>query len=169
MRRVIILILAALATTAGSCSFSIGGLDYETLETAIQEDLAAAYGSTVSVSGVSCPEQEPTPTTGDTFICNAAVGDSTVRVEVQVTNDDLDVTFETLDLVYDVTTIEQDVSADASEQIGIPVQVDCGDPQVRVVPISGSFDCVGTDANGATATIRITADSLEDTSWEVVQ
>ena len=165
-------VLAAFALTATACSFSfsVGGLDYEGLETAIEDDLNAAYaaGGKITVDGVSCPRQDETPTTGDVFICNAAVEDGTVRVEVTVTNDDLDVTYETLDLVYDVGTVEASIGEDFTAQAGFQVTVECPGERTRIVPIGGAFECIGADAQGETVPIRVTANGIEDTAWEVV-
>lgn len=155
----------------GACSFSfsVGGLDYELLESTIADDLTEAYAQVeaVTVDDVSCPRLAETPSAGEVFVCNAAVADGTIRVEVTVTDDDLGVTYETLDLVYDIATVEQQLAADVGTQAGTDVTVTCAGERIRIVPISGSFECSGTDPAGAIATIRVQADGIGDTSWEI--
>lgn len=163
--------LALLATSMAGCSvsFSSGGVDYEKLESTIAEKLNGTYAAiSQQVSGVDCPRQAETPKTGDSFVCNADIDGQTVRVKVDVKDDDYNVDYSTLDVVYDLPTTGDGLSRRISDHYGFPVSVTCGEG-IKVVEIGQSFDCKAMDQDGATRTVRLTAGDLgEDDRWEVI-
>lgn len=165
----ILFLALALLTTAGSCSFSIGGLDYDELEEAITGELDSTYESIdETVSEVDCPELANNPEPGDTLICTADLAGTPIRVEVVVEDEDYNVTFNTLDIVYDLTDTAGVLSEDISSQLGFPVNLNCGEG-ITAIPIGESFECTAIDANSETATVRVTANGPSDTSWEIVE
>lgn len=159
---------AALAVSA--CSFSVGGLDYEKLENEISTGLNNSYASIdQKVSSVDCPEQSPSPKAGDTFECTAQVGGQTVRLVVDVEDDDYNnVNYETKDTLFDLPTVAATMSDEVSKQVDFPVTVDCGQG-LTTVEVGKTLDCTATDPQGAERTVRITAAPVgEEDSWELV-
>lgn len=152
-----------------ACSFSAstGGLDYDKLEKAITDELNTTFepiGQTVS--DVNCPEQRDDPKKGARFLCMATLGGEDIRVQVDVTDDEYNVKFETLDRVYGTESINQTLADSVSTQVGFPAEVDCGSEPVKVVPDGQTFDCTLTDDQGGTGTLRVTAN--DDLSWEIL-
>lgn len=158
---------AALALSA--CSFSIGGLDYDKLESGITEELNSSYSSLgLSVSGVECPETSPGPKKGDSLECSAQVGGQTVRVDATVTDDDYNVNFKTRDTLYDLPTVADTLTESVSQQVGFDVTVDCGEG-LKAVEVGTTFDCTAADPQGEERTVRVTAAPVgEDDSWELI-
>ncbi len=84
-------------------SFSAGGPDYEKLETAIADELNTQYSAIDrQVDTVECPRPSESPKAGSSFNCVADLEGNDVRVEVKFTDDDYNVDFATLDVVYDL-------------------------------------------------------------------
>lgn len=164
------MLLSVTAVMLSACSFSIGGLDYEKLETEITNELNTSYSSIdETVSGVDCPEQSPSPKAGDVFECTAEVGGQTVRIDVTVKDDDYDnVTYETRDTLYELSTLATTLADEVSEQVGFPVTVDCGEG-IKTVEIGKTFDCTAADPEGAERTVRVTAEPVDqEDSWVLV-
>ena len=151
-----------LASSLAGCSFSFsaGGPDYEKLQQGIADELNSTYSSIdQEVTAVDCPKQSELKT-GDTFICTADLDGQDVRVEVTATDDDGNVNFSTLDIVYD-----QDITEDR----GFDVTVDCGDG-IEVVAIGESFECTAADRRGDTRQVQVTAGDVgEGDSWEIIE
>ncbi|MBV5242212.1 MULTISPECIES: DUF4333 domain-containing protein [Mycolicibacterium] len=158
---------AALALSA--CSFSIGGLDYDKLESGITEQLNNSYSSLgLSVSSVECPETSPGPKKGESLECSAQVGGQTVRVDATVTDDDYNVNFKTIDTLYDLPTVADTLTESVSEQVGFDVTVDCGSG-LKAVEVGTTFDCTAADPQGEERTVQVTAAPVgEDDSWELL-
>lgn len=154
-----------------SCSFSFtaGGPDYGKLESAIADKLNAQYAKlSREVSGVRCPRQQKTPKTGDVFICDAEVEGQNVRVEVTVDDDDHNVSYSTLDTIFDLESVGRDLTRDVSADYGFKVAVDCG-AGLKVVANGRSFDCTASNRKGDTRTVRLTAGGPDkDDNWEVL-
>ncbi len=157
------------ALVLSACSFSIGGLDYESLEAKITEELNNSYSSmNEKVSSVDCPEQSPSPEAGDSFECKAEVAGQTVRIDVKVKDDDYNVTYETKDTLYDLPTVAATLGDEVSEQIGFTVTVDCGEG-LQAVEVGKTFDCTAADPQGEERTVQVTAAPVgEDDSWELL-
>lgn len=151
-----------------SFSFSAGGPDYDKLETAIADELNTQYAKiSREVSGVDCPRQQDRPEPGDVFLCGADVESQNVRVEVTVEDDD-NVSFQTLDTLYDLQTASRSLSRDVSAEYGFDVTVDCGDG-LMVVAHGESLECSAADRRGDTRTVKLTAGGPDsDDEWEVV-
>jgi uncharacterized protein DUF4333 len=164
------LLLAVPALAACQFSASVGGPDYEKLERGITDELNGNYAEiSRQVSSVSCPRQSTPPKTGDTFICTADVEGHEVRVEVAVKDDDYNVDFSTLDVVFDLAGTERGLSREISDQYGFDVKVACGEG-LKVVAIGDSFECVATDPAGDTRTVRLTAGGVDENDrWEMVE
>lgn len=162
-----LLVALAAMTSACSFSFSVGGLDYDKLSEGIAEELNTTYEQFgVTVGDVNCPELAETPSPGDTLVCTAPVADQSVRVEVTVEDEDFNVTFETLDLVYDREQTADLLAGDISETVGLPVNLNCGTGLVALAP-GETFECGATDANGTTGTIVVTAERDGGASWVI--
>ena len=168
-RRLLILLALVVALPACSFSFSVGGLDYEELETAIGAELDSSYASIDrTVSAVSCPELAENPEPGDTLICTADLDGEDVRVEVLVEDEDYNVTFNTLDIVYDLPDTAAALADDISTQLGFAVNLNCGEGIVSIA-IGDSFNCTAVDATNTSATVAVTANGAGDTSWEILE
>ncbi len=163
------LLLLAPALASCSFSFSAGGPDYEKLESAISDELNAQYAKiSREVSGVDCPRPSSSPKKGDTFLCGADVEGQNVRVEVTVKDDDNNVSFSTLDSLYDLKTTARGLSREVSKEYGFAVKVDCGEG-LKVVAVGESFECRAADPRGLTRTVKLTAAAPGDKDdWEVV-
>lgn len=163
------LLLVAPVLAGCSFSFSAGGPDYDKLEGAIADELNGTYAEiSREVSSVDCPRPSPTPKTGDTFVCGADVEGQNVRVEVKVNDDDYNVSFSTLDILFDLAETERGLSQDVSKEYGFEVTVTCGEG-VKIVAIGASFDCEAVDQRGDARTVKLTAGDVgSGDSWEIV-
>ncbi|NVN51863.1 hypothetical protein HLY00_1853 [Mycolicibacterium hippocampi] len=168
-----LLALLLLAPVAAGCqfSFSSGGPDYEKLESAISDELNKQYSSMAvarEVSAVECPRPEDSPKAGSSFNCIADLEGNDVRVEVKFTDDDYNVDFSTLDVVFDLAETGQGLSEDVSKDYGFEVVVSCGEG-LKVVAVGESFECEAADRRGDTRPVKVTAGGpdAQDT-WEVV-
>jgi hypothetical protein len=159
-----------LAPALASCSFafSAGGPDYEKLENGISDELNTEYTKlSTTVSEVDCPKPAETPKSGDKFVCTADVDGQKVRVEVTVEEDD-NVSFSTLDSIFDLKATGRDLTRDVSNEYGFDVTVDCGEG-LEVVANGESFDCAAADRKGDTRTVQVTAGGPDkDDNWEVL-
>ena len=166
----IMLLLLAPALAGCQFSFSAGGPDFEKLENAITSELNKNYAAiSREVSAVECPRPSQALKVGDTFICNADVDGHNVRVEATVTDDDNNVNFTTLDVVYDLSDAGNALSQTLSDEYGVAVSVVCGEG-LHVVEAGHSFECNATDPDGDTRTVKITAGAVgEDDHWEVIE
>lgn len=160
-----------LAPAMAGCQFTASAdtLDYTKVENAIADELNASYAAFAQqVSAVDCPRSSEEPKAGDSFVCTASVGGQTVRVEAKVTDDDFNVSFSTLDALFDLESTSGTLTDSLSEQYGFDVSVTCGEG-LKVVPIGQSFDCTAVDPQGNTRTVRLTAGAVgESDHWEVV-
>lgn len=164
-------VLPLLAAALAGCqfSFSAGGIDYEKLEGAITDELNSQYAQiSREVTNVDCPRQEASPNPGDTFNCIAELDGHQVRVGVTVQDEDYNVDFSTLDVVFELADTAQTLAREISAQFGFDVSVSCGDG-LKVVAVGESFDCTATDPSGDTRTVKLTAGAVgENDSWELV-
>ncbi|PRC47609.1 hypothetical protein C6A85_84065, partial [Mycobacterium sp. ITM-2017-0098] len=100
--------------------------------------------------------------------CKAEVGGQTVRVDVNVKDDDYNVDYETRDTLYDLPTVSDTLSAELSSQLGFPVTVDCGEG-LKTVEVGKTMDCTAADEDGVERTVQITAAPVgEDDSWKLL-
>lgn len=161
------LVLASL--TACSFSMSAGGPDYDKLQTAITDELNTSYAEIgQQVTGVECPRQSDLKT-GDTFICTADLDANEVRVEVTVDDDDGNVSFSTLDVVYNLPTVAESLATDITADRGFDVTVDCGEG-LKVVAIGDAFECTAADESGETRQVQVTAGPVgEGDSWKILE
>ncbi|WP_245906123.1 DUF4333 domain-containing protein [Mycolicibacterium palauense] len=163
------LLLAAPALASCQFSFSTGGPDYEKLENAIGDELNKSYSEiSQEVSSVDCPRQDPTPKAGDTFVCTADVDGNPVRVQVNVKDDENNVNFSTMDVVYDLNDTAQGLARDISESRGFDVTVTCGEG-LKVVEVGQSFECTAADRSGDTRQVKVTAGAVDEPDhWEIL-
>lgn len=150
-------------------SFSAGGPDYEKLETAIADELNTQYSAIDrQVDTVECPRPSESPKAGSSFNCVADLEGNDVRVEVKFTDDDYNVDFATLDVVYDLAETSKGLSEDVSQDYGFEVTVQCGEG-LKVVAVGESFECEAADPRGDTRPVRVTAGGPDgQDTWEVV-
>lgn len=159
---------AMLCLTACNFSFSAGGPDYDKLEKSISDELKGTYSEiTPNAPKVTCPRDQPDPEKGDTFICTAEVEGEPVRVEVKVADDDGNVDFTTLDVVYDMARTGRLLGDDIESKMGFPVTVQCGSG-VKIVPIGDSFTCTAVDENSVEKTVEVTAVEIGKDNWRII-
>ncbi|HEX9833607.1 MAG TPA: DUF4333 domain-containing protein, partial [Mycobacterium sp.] len=157
-----------LSLTACNFSFSAGGPNYDELETSIADELKDSYSEiSPNAPTVTCPRSQPTPKPGGTFICNADVDGEKVRVEVTVEDDEGNVKFSTLDVVYDLPRTEQLLASEIESQMGFPVTVTCG-TGLKIVPVGDSFTCTAADENSVEKTVEVTAVEVGKDNWRIV-
>ncbi len=165
------LLTLLLVPIAAGCqfSFSSGGPDYEKLETAIADELNKQYAPmSRQVSTVECPRPSSSPKAGSTFNCIADLDGNDVRVEVTFTDDDYNVNYSTLDVVFDLAETGKGLSDEVSEDYGFDIRVRCGSG-LKVVAVGESFECEAADRRGDTRTVIVTAGGPDsDDTWEVV-
>jgi hypothetical protein len=168
--RIALAVIAAsmLSLTACNFSFSAGGPDYEKLEKTISDDLKDTYSEiTPNAPTVTCPRDQPDPKKGDTFICTADVDGEPVRVEVKVNDDDGNVGYSTLDVVYDLTRTEEMLDGEIESQVGFPVTVNCG-TGLKIVPVGDSFTCKAVDEASVEKTVEVTAVEVGKDNWRII-
>ena len=166
-----LLISCGTAMAVSACSFSFGGgLDYQKLEDEITKELNTSYSSLdETVSSVECPEQSPEPKAGSTFDCTAEVGGQTVRIGVQVKDDDYNVSYETKDKLYDLPTLAAGLGDEVSKQVGFDVTVDCGEG-LKAVEVGQTLDCTAADPQGEERTVQVTAaPGDQDDNWSLLE
>lgn len=154
---------------ASACSFSIGGPDYAKLEASISEEINTAFESfDTTTTMVDCPEQDNLDV-GAQFICTVQLTDldGDMRVTVEVVSDDLDVEFNTLDLLYDMRVVEAAIAEDQTSELGIEIAVDCGDDRLQAIEGGASFECTATDPEGFSATVDVVTDNEGNITWTV--
>jgi hypothetical protein len=165
-----LLTLLMLVPVAAGCqfSFSSGGPDYKKLETAIADELNKQYSPmSRQVSAVECPRPSGSPKAGSTFNCIADLEGNDVRVKVTFTDDDYNVDYETLDVVFDLAKTGKGLSEDVSEDYGFDVAVSCGSG-LKVVAVGESFECEAADRRGDTRSVTVTAGGPDgNDAWEV--
>lgn len=158
--------LLAATLVASACGSSP---DYDKLEASITKEIDSAFVDfDTTVTAVECPEQESLGA-GDQFTCTVQLTDldDEMRVVVDVVNDDLDVTFETLDLLYDMRKVETTIATDLIDQVGGDVQVDCGEERLQAIEGGAPFTCRATDAEGSGAVVDVTTDTEGTITWTV--
>jgi hypothetical protein len=160
-----------LVPVAAGCqfSFSSGGPDYKKLETAIADELNKEYASmSRQVSSVECPRPADPPKAGSSFNCIADLEGNDVRVEVTFTDDDYNVDYSTLDVVFDLPQTGKGLSEEVSKDYGFDVKVRCGSG-LKVVAVGESFECEAVDRRGDVRTVKVTAGGPEGRdTWEVI-
>ncbi len=169
IRRPHVIFTAGLAILASACSVSVGGPDYAKLEGSISEEVNTAFASfDTTTTDVECPEQDNLDV-GSEFICTVQLSDldGDMRVTVEVVNDDLDVEFNTLDLLYDMRKVETAIAEDQSTQSGLDIAVDCGEDRLQAVEGGAPFECTATDPDGFTATVEVVTDNEGNITWTV--
>lgn len=162
-------VAAGIALVASACSFSVGGPDYAKLEASISEEVNTAFASfDTTTSSVECPEQDNLDV-GAEFICTVQLTDldGDMRVNVEVVSGDLDVEFNTIDLLYDMRQVETTIADDQTSQIGVDIAVDCGDDRLQAIEGGTSFECTATDPDGFTATVEVATDTEGNITWTV--
>jgi hypothetical protein len=168
--RIALAVIAAplLSLTACNFSFSAGGPDYDKLEKSISDELKGTYSSiTPNAPTVTCPRDQVDLKSGDKFICDADVDGEKVRVEVTVKDDEGNVNFSTLDIVYDLPSTEELLATEIESEMGFPVTVTCG-TGLKIVPIGDSFDCTAADQNSVEKTVEVTAVEVGKDNWRIV-
>lgn len=166
-----ILALLMLVPAAAGCqfSFSSGGPDYKKLETAIADELNKQYAPmSRQVSSVECPRPSSPPKAGSSFNCIADLEGNDVRVEVTFTDDDYNVDYSTLDVVFDLPQTGEGLSEEVSKDYGFEVKVRCGSG-LKVVAVGESFECEAVDRRGDVRRVKVTAGGPEGRdTWEVI-
>jgi Domain of unknown function (DUF4333) len=159
-------IAGAVGLTGCQSPFTSAEPDYEALESYISDEINDDYSSLIGhqVSGVDCPRQADTVTSGESFLCTVDLDGHAVRVQVTANDEGLD--FNTLDMVYDLGPAAEALAVEISNEVEFPVTLSCGDG-LKVVPIGDSFECTAADEYGDTRTIRITANP-DGEFWEVL-
>lgn len=167
MRRLLTSALLLVLLVGCSFEFSIGGLDYEELETAIAEELTSSYGSDATVADVVCEDQGSSPATGTIIECTAGLEetDDRVRVDAEVTSDDGDVSFATVDTLFVLPDVATELAGDVGEQVQDQVTLDCGEG-LLIAEDGDTFTCDGTDSTGQMASIAVTVDG-DGLSWTI--
>jgi hypothetical protein len=81
-------VAGAVALTGCQSPFTSAEPDYEALESYISDEVNGDFSSQISreVSGVDCPRQADTVTSGESFVCIVDVDGHDVRVEVTAKN-----------------------------------------------------------------------------------
>lgn len=159
----------AFALFGCNASISVGGPDYEKLESNIATELDKAYAPmSRQVDSVECPRLADDPAAGDTFVCLADLDGNDVRVDVEVEDDEGGVKFTTRDIAFDLAATANGLTADVSDQMGFPVTVDCGQG-LKIVEAGGTFTCVALDTKGGSATVEMTARHEGASSWRLVE
>jgi len=158
-----------LAMTACNFSFSTGsGPNYSDLESQITDELNTAYAPiSQKVSSVTCPRSQSDPKPGDTFVCDADVEDVRVRVEVTVEDDEGNVRFSTLDILFDLAGTAQTLEKKIAANVGFPVTVDCG-KGLEVVPVGKTFTCTAVDRKFVEKTVEVKAGRDGQDDWRIL-
>lgn len=161
-------VAAALVATA--CSSASPAFDLDVLEQDVSASLAAAYEPDgYTLFGVSCPRDAEDATTGDVFACVADVERQFVRIRVEATDDLGGYEWTTLDLVLSMDDTEALVAGEMSDRLGDTIDLDCGSPNLRVLPIGASIRCEATDSGRNVVDALLTVNGPGQTAWEIIR
>ncbi len=143
-----------LVVIAAGCKVSVGGGD---AKSAIEESItekATEQLEGFDVTATRCPE-EASADEGATFECVIVVNGQDLTVEVTGQGGSR-FRFEQKDALLDLSRAAKTFTAKFSEQLGIPVTVQCDEPTIRVVPVGGTVNCTVIDDKGKTAVVEMT-------------
>lgn len=160
--------IAVLAVLAPACDAVPSSFDLDVLETEVEASLVEVYEPDgLTLFGFSCPRIGESATTGDRFACVAEVERQFVRVQVDVT---AAATYDwtTLDVVLRMDDTEELVASEMSDQLGDSIALDCGSPNLRVLPIGSSVRCLATDSGRNAVDVLLTVNGPGQVSWEVL-
>lgn len=157
---------AAAATAAAAALVGCGNktIDAGKLEATVKSRIEEQQG--LRVEEVDCPDHRKAKA-GDTFACRAAVAGQEVRMRVDQRDDGR------LDVVYDQAILSpakvaEQMRAQLSDKTGVALTVDCGNDEVLVRDVGGTFQCVATDPSGAPARVVATVlNTAGEVSFEV--
>ena len=163
--------LAAAAVIAApllaSCSSGMV-VDHDKLTGEITTKLNSEYAQLGrSVSSVECDDPGENPPVGTEFQCIADVDGAKVHIKVTTTSENIDVTYETVEKLFDFSHAEEVLADSVSAQVGEPVTVECGDG-VQALAQGSTFTCVVTNDAGDTGELLYTVgeNGAED-RWEM--
>lgn len=164
--------VATLATipVLAACSASIGGtsLDHDKISDEITTKLNTEYAKFPrTVSSVECDDPGKNPDVGTEFQCVADVDGTDVHVDVTTTSEDLDVTYETAEILYDMGYASRTLQPSVSQQLGSQVTVDCG-TGLKALPPASTFECaVANDAGQSGALTYFVTEGGAKDRWEL--
>lgn len=109
----------------------------------------------VETGEVTCPD-DVDANEGTKFDCTAEVEGQDLRIEVTMTDDDSNATFEAIQAVLDLRRAEEAMGSDIGAQIGATVEVDCGETDFLVKDPGDTFECTANDEDGNSVTLVAT-------------
>lgn len=109
----------------------------------------------VETGEVTCPDDIDAKE-GTKFDCTAEVEGQDLRIEVTMTDDDGNATFEAAQAVLDLTRAEEAMGSDIGAQVGAAVEVDCGERDFLVKSPGDTFECTASDEDGNSVTLVAT-------------
>lgn len=133
--------------------------DVETAEREIGRFVDRTYEG-IETGEVTCPDDVDAEE-GTTFDCVAEVDDQELTIEVTMTDDEGNATFEATQAVLDLTRAEEAMSSDIGAQIGATVEVSCGERDFLVKDPGDTFECTATDDDGNSVTLVATVTDAE--------
>lgn len=158
MRGLLLVALLA-AVSAPGCSAGADGYDADRVEREIRDHVADTFPS-VRVGRATCPE-EIDEGAGAEFECEVNVEGQSLTLAVTQTDDDGHATFEQVEAVLDVAKAEATIGAALTEQVEAPVEVDCGEVDVRVIAVEDALECLATDDRDNESGVEITVVDVE--------
>lgn len=168
--RIALAAIAASTLSLTACSFSFssgGGLDYDKLQTTVSDDIKSTYSDMVTEAPPVTCDKPKDPKPGDTFICTGDVQGQPLRVEVTLKDDQGNVDYKEVDLLYDLPRTAETLGPEIQSQVGFPVTVDCGEG-LKSVEKGGTFECQAFDENSTAKTVKVTATQFGKVKWELV-
>lgn len=170
MRRRFAAIVAAITTVlAAACAGTSASFDLDGLETEIHASLADAYdpvGNTLF--DVSCPRSAGDAAAGDVFACVADVERQFVRIRVELLTDG-SWEWTTLDLVMQMDDTEALVAQEMSTRLNDTITLDCGAPNLRVLPLGSALRCTATDSGRNAVAAILTVNGAGQVAWELLR
>lgn len=159
MRKLVLLLLAAMAMTGCSIDFS-KSLNVGEVERQVEADLVERRDVEVEVD---CPE-EVEAEEGGAFTCTATDTEGNeLDIEVVQTDDDGNVDWDVR--MLNMPVIEEDLSRRVSRSVQVPVEITC--PRILVSSEAGAtVECEATDDAGREGVLLVTTKD-EGVSWEL--
>ena len=143
------LLIASLVSGLSACGKTI---DPEKMTTSISEKLGTAG---IPVESLECPDDIALEQ-GDRFECQLVLeGDKEVTVEVVQKDDEGNVDWQARGLILR-DKLEETIQSQIKSQAEADFTVDCGEDKAIVALKDESFDCVATDAEDRSITIKVT-------------
>ncbi len=153
------LVPVCLVAALGACSAGSDGYDATRVENEMRAHVVATYPS-AEVGDVSCPD-DVEKGEGIEVDCAATVAGQELTLRVRQTDGDGNATYAQSEAVLDIAKVEESLGEELAGQLGAPVDMDCGGPDIRVVAPGRALQCIAASDGAGESEISVTVTDIE--------